>query len=338
MPRVIRFHQLGENDVLKIEEEPPHEPGPGEVRIKVRSLALNRADIIFRRGVYPEKPKLPSGLGYDACGVIDALGAGVSGLKIGDRVSTFTNFALRDYTVHGESAVVPATGVTPTPKTLSDEEGAAFWNPFLTAYLSLVEEGGLQAGDTVLWPAASSSIGAAAVQICKLFGARFIGTTRTAAKKELLKAWGADEVIVTEEEDLVARVTELTGGKGVNVLVDSVGGPEFEKYGQIMAVRGRLISIGSLTRQAPVYPMQFAMVKMYTYSVMTVFKYTGNAHFNCTEDPRAVARAKRLILDGLALGHLKPTVGKVFKGLDEYVEATKFVEANLNSGKVVVAL
>jgi NADPH:quinone reductase-like Zn-dependent oxidoreductase len=338
MPKIIRFYELGEADVLKVEEAPLQKPGAGEVRLKVEAIGFNRSDLLFRRGVYPEKPTLPSSLGYDASGVIDAVGEGVAGFKIGDRVSTFTNFSLLDYTVHGESAILPARSVTPTPANLSPEEGAAFWNPFLTAYAGLAEAGQLCEGKTVLMTAASSSIGAAAVQICKSYGAKFIATTRTQAKKKLLQEWGADHVVVTADEDLASRVSEITGRRGVDIVFDSIGGPDFEKFGQMVAVRGRLISFGSLTRQPPSYPMQAAMLKQFTFEVMTLFTYTGNPHFNSDERPVEVTRAKRFILDGLALGTLRPTIGKVFRGLDQYVAATKFVESNQSTGKVVLRL
>lgn len=124
MPKIVRFHETGDADVLRIEDLPLTEPGEGEIRLKVKAIGLNRAEVMFRRGQYLETPEFPSQIGYEAAGTVDAVGAGVSGLKIGDRVSTIPSFSIGKYGVYGESAIVPAYAAVPYPANLSAVEGA----------------------------------------------------------------------------------------------------------------------------------------------------------------------------------------------------------------------
>ena len=214
MPKVVRFHETGGAEVLKVEDLPLPEPGKGEVRLNVEAIGLNRAEIMFRQGHYLEKPDLPSRLGYEAAGIIDAVGPGSSGIKIGDRVSTIPSFSIGKYGVYGETAIVPAFAVASYPENLSSVEGAAIWMQYLTAFGALIEFGQLNRDDSVLITAASSSVGLAAIQITKAAGALAIATTRGADKKQFLLDAGADHVILTEEKDLAEAVMGITSGKG----------------------------------------------------------------------------------------------------------------------------
>ena len=150
MPKIVRFYETGGPEVLKIEELPLVEPGEGEVRLAVEAIGLNRAEVMFRQGQYLENPELPSRLGYEAAGIIDAVGPGVSGVRIGDRVSTIPSFSIGTYGVYGESAVVPAYAVAQYPDNLSPVEGAAIWMQYLTAFGALIEFGQLQQDAFVL--------------------------------------------------------------------------------------------------------------------------------------------------------------------------------------------
>ncbi len=143
MPKIIRFHETGSADVLKIEDLPLTEPGDGEVRLKVEAISLNRAELMFRRGQYLEDPELPSRLGYEAAGIIDAVGPGTSDVQIGDRVSTIPAFSMGKYGVYGESAIVPNHAVAQYPDNLSATEGASIWMQYLTAYGALIDIGQL---------------------------------------------------------------------------------------------------------------------------------------------------------------------------------------------------
>ncbi|MBE0617264.1 MAG: alcohol dehydrogenase catalytic domain-containing protein [Proteobacteria bacterium] len=158
MPKIVRFHELGDANVLKLEDVSPSEPGPGEVRVRVAALGLNRAEVMFRQGRYIEKPDLPSLLGYEASGVVDAIGEGVSELRVGERVSTIPSFSMRQYGVYGEMAVVPAHAAVRYPSKLSPVEGAAIWMQYLTPYFALYDLGHTRPGQHVLITAASRSL------------------------------------------------------------------------------------------------------------------------------------------------------------------------------------
>ncbi len=159
MPKVIRFYETGGPEVLKVEDVPLAEPGKGEVRLKVEAIGLNRAEIMFRSGQYLEEPEFPSRLGYEAAGIIDAVGPGTTGFHQGDRVSTIPSFSIGRYGVYGESAIVPAHAVAPYPDHLSPLEGAAIWMQYITAYGALIDYGKVKKDEPVLITAASSSVG-----------------------------------------------------------------------------------------------------------------------------------------------------------------------------------
>ncbi|MDY6897805.1 MAG: zinc-dependent alcohol dehydrogenase family protein, partial [Cyanobacteriota bacterium] len=219
MVKIVRFDEFGDASVLKLEELPLPEPDKGEVRIKVEAIGLNRAEVAFREGQYIEEPdNFPAILGYEASGVIDAIGEGVTEFKIGDRVSTIPGFSMKKYGVYGESAIVPVAMVAKYPEKLSPKEGTAIWMQYITAYGALVEFGQIKSGDFVLISAASSSVGSAAIQITKAQGATAIATTRGESKKQMLLDNGADYVIVTKNEDLLTRVMEITNGQGANLI------------------------------------------------------------------------------------------------------------------------
>jgi len=178
--------RIGGADALKIEDLPLTEPGEGEIRLKVEAIDLNRAEVMFREGQYLEDPECPSRLGYEAAGIIDAVGSGVSNIQVGDRVSTIPSFSMGQYGVYSESAIVPAYAAASYPDNLSAIEGTAIWMQYLTAFGALVEFGQLKKDGSVLITAASSSVGLAAIQITKVAGALAIATTRGADKKQFL--------------------------------------------------------------------------------------------------------------------------------------------------------
>ena len=237
MARIVRFHQTGGPEVLKIEQVDVPPPGPGEVRIAVKALGLNRAESMFRSGHYLEQPRFPARLGYEAAGTIEALGEGVQGLKVGDAVSTIPAFSQNQYGVYGDTAIVPAFAVAKHPASLSWAEAAAVWMQYATAYGALIDIAGLKAGDTLLIPAASSSVGIAAIQIARMIGATPVALTRRSSKRKPLLDAGAAHVIATEEQDLVAEAKKLTGGKGARIVFDPVGGPTVAKLTMAMAER-----------------------------------------------------------------------------------------------------
>lgn len=329
MPKIVRFHKIGGPEVLEIETLPLEEPGPGEVRIKVEAFGLNRAEVLFRQGMYLERPKTPSRIGYEAAGVVDAVGPDVTDVKVGDRVGTIPGFSMRKYGVYGESAVVPANIVAPYPETLTAEQGAAIWMQYMTAYGALVAIGGLRQEDVVMITAASSSVGLAAIQIVKAMGATAIATTRGIAKKaELLEA-GADHVIVTGQEDLARRTREITDGKGARLIFDPVAGSLLEKLAKAAAFGGTIFEYGSLSLEPTSFPLFDALGKGLSIRGYTLFEIS--------HDPEKLARGKQFVYDGLASGAFKPIIARTFK-LAEVGDAHRYMESNAQVGKIVVSV
>jgi NADPH:quinone reductase-like Zn-dependent oxidoreductase len=226
--KIVRFHQVGSAEVLQLDELPIPEPGAGEVRLRVKAIGLNRAEVMFRQGKYLVAPKFPSKLGYEASGVVEAVGSGVDRAWLGKTVSTVPAFPADKYGVYGEVAIVPASALAEYPAHLSFEEGTSIWMQYLTAYGALVMHGKAAKGDFVLLTAASSSVGLAAIEIVKAENGVSIAATRTSRKKAQLLAAGADHVIATGEEDLAARVHEITAGKGARIIFDPIAGSGVE--------------------------------------------------------------------------------------------------------------
>jgi NADPH:quinone reductase-like Zn-dependent oxidoreductase len=328
MPRIIRFAATGGPEVLKIVEEPLAAPKQGEVRLRVQALGLNRAEAMFRSGVYLEAANMPSRIGYEAAGVVDAVGPGVTNVKVGEHVSTIPAFGLSSYGVYGESAVVPAAAVAAYPESFTPEQGTAIWMKYITAWIGLIEKGQLRKGQAALITAASSSVGLAAIQIAKATGAVAIAVTRKEAKKAKLLQAGADHVVVTEQEDLPKRVAEITGGQGANVIFDPISGPFVETLAQAGAHGAKLIIYGLLDMRPTPFPLFAAFQKSLWMHAFALFEYTTN--------PVLLEPAKRYVYEGLKSGALKPVLDpKSFK-LDQIVEAHRYLESNEQFGKIVV--
>ncbi len=329
MPKVVRFYETGGAEVLRIEETPLAEPGEGEVRLAVEAIGLNRAEVMYRRGQYLEAPELPSRLGYEAAGVVSAVGPGTVGIKVGDRVSTIPSFSIQKYGVYGESAVVPAYAAARYPGNLSPIEGAAIWMQYLTAFGALIEFGRLQKGAFVLITAGSSSVALAAIQIAKSIGAVPIATTRGPGKKEFIASAGADHVIVTDEENLAERVMAFTSGQGAGMVFDPVGGPLLEKLAEAAAPGAIIFVYGALSPAPTPFPLFAALGKGLTFRGYTLFEIV--------RDPERFARGKRFVYDGLESGSLKPVIDRTFP-FDQIVEAHRYMESNLQKGKIVVTV
>ncbi len=329
MPKIVRFYETGGAEVLKIEELPLVEPGEGEVRLAVEAIGLNRAEVMFRQGQYLENPEVPSRLGYEAAGIVDAVGPGVTGIQIGDRVSTIPSFSMKDYGVYGESAVVPAYAVAQYPGNLSPVEGAAIWMQYLTAFGALIEFGQLQKNAFVLITAGSSSVALAAIQIAKSAGAFSIVTTRGAGKKSFLMGAGADHVIVTEEVDLAENAMAITSGKGVSLVFDPVAGPLLEKLADAAAPGACIIEYGALSPAPTTFPLFAALGKGLSVRGYTLFEIV--------RDPDRLDRGKRFVYNGIESGALKPIIDRTFP-LESIVEAHQYMESNQQKGKIVVTV
>src|SRR6185369_9715587 len=220
MARVVRFHRLGGPEVLSIEEVEVPAPGRGEVRIRVKALGLNRAEAMLRTGNYIETATFPAGLGFEAAGIVDEVGAGVTDLGVGDTVSVVPPLSQLRWPAYGEVATFPAAHVVKHPPALGFEAAAAVWMQYVTAYGALIDIAKLRRDDFVVVTAASSSVGLAAIQIARMVGATPIAVTRTAEKKPALLEAGAAHVIASAEEDLKARLTAIAGKDGVRIVFD----------------------------------------------------------------------------------------------------------------------
>jgi NADPH:quinone reductase-like Zn-dependent oxidoreductase len=327
MPKAIRFNQLGGPEVLHFEDVPERQPGAGEVLLKVEAVGLNRAESMYFHGLYMEKANLPSGLGYEAVGKVIAVGPDVDPTLIGKRFGTIPGFSMQRYPVLAEEAIIQANVLAAVPDSFSVVEGAAVWMQYCTAYGALVAFGKVAAGDFAIITAASSSVGLAAIQIVKAQGGISIATTRTSAKKGRLLALGADHVIVTEEEDLVARVQSITGGKGARVVFDPVGGDSINTLAQATAGGGTIFLYGMLAGKPTPFPMAAfgRHIGMFGY---TFGELRGTPEWETM---------KKYIYDRLADGSFKPEIARTFT-FDQTVEAYRYLESNEQVGKIVITL
>lgn len=329
MARIVRFSRLGGPEVLRLDEVAVPPPGPGEVRIRAKALGLNRAEALLRTGRYIETAELPSGIGLEAAGIVESVGAGVEALQPGDAVSIVPPRSMLRWPVHGELIRVPAELVVKHPPELGWDEAAALWMAFLTAWGALVNLARLQAGETVAITAASSSVGLAAIQIANRIGARPLAVTRSAAKREALAAHGAAAVVLSDGEGLAERLERAAGPSGIRVGLDAVGGPLVEPLTAAMAPGGMLIEYGGLSPLPTPFPLPAVLAKSLTLR--------GYLVHEVTRDPAKLAAAKEFILAGVAEGHFRPVIAKRFP-LEAIVEAHRYLESNAQFGKVVVTV
>ena len=325
--KIVRFHRTGGPDVLQLDGLPLPEPAAGEVRLRVKAIGLNRAEVMFRSGQYLVEPTLPSKLGYEASGIVEAVGPSVDRRWIGKTVSSVPAFDAALYGVYGEVAIVPSNAIAEYPDNLSYEEGTSIWMQYLTAYGALIQQGALTKGDFVLITAASSSVGVAAIDIAKAEGAISIATTRTSRKKDQLLALGADHVIASEEENLVARVNEITGGKGTRIVFDPIGGNGLEALAAAAAPGGMIFEYGALATEATPFPLFTVLSKELTIK--------GYLLFRLVSTPAAFRIAKQYVFDHIVAGDFKPRIDKTFP-LKDIVEAHRYMEANAQIGKIIV--
>lgn len=329
MSKVVKFNQTGEPDVLQIVDETVSRPAAGEIQIKVAAIGLNRAEAMFRRGQYLETPELPAKIGYEASGTITAIGEGVEGFKVGDAVSTIPNFSMNQYGAYAELTNMPAAAVSHHPANLSWEEATSIWMQYLTVYGALIDIAKMQADDYVLIPAASSSVGLAAIQICNLIGAIPIAMTRSNDKKQSLLDFGAKYVVVSQDDDVITTIEQITHGKGVQIVFDPVAGPMLETLAAVTAQHGIIFQYGALSTEPTPFPLFSVLAKGITVRGYTLFEFTSN--------PEALTTARNEIYGWLESGQLKPVVAKTFS-LDNIIQAHQYMEANKQFGKIVVTV
>ena len=327
--RIIRFHETGGPEVLKIEQVDVPLPGPGEARIRAHALGLNRAEQMFRSGAYVVEPAYPAKIGYEIAGEVEAIGAGATNVAVGDSVSLLPLSPLTDYAVHGELAITPASLLVRNPENLEMTQAAAAWMAFLTAWGALIDIAKVGPGDAVVIQAASSSVALAAIQLARRAGATTIALTRTSAKKQRILDAGATHVIATAEEDLVARIEEITQGKGARVTFDPVGGQRFAALAEAAAPEGIMFIYGALAPEVTPLPILQVLPKHLTVRGYDVFELYSK--------PDRFATAVADIMAGLADSSLTPIIDRVF-AFDDFVEAHRYLESNQQFGKIVVSV
>ncbi len=329
MSRTIKFAQAGGPEVLEFIETQVPAPGPHEVRIAVKAIGINRAESMWRNDKYIESVKFPAGLGYEAAGVVDAVGKDVTDFAVGDAVSTIPAFSLNQYFTYGEVILAPVHAVVKHPGSLSFVEAASVWMMFITAYGALIFDAQVKAGDFVIIPAASSSVGLAAIQIANYAGATPIALTRTSDKKKQLHEAGAAHVIATQEQDVVAEVMRITNGNGARVAFDPVAGPDFPKLISALTDQGIAYIYGALSEGDTPIPALEMILKMPTVKGYSIRLVTG-------DEARRKA-AVEYVVKGLASGALKPVIDRAFK-FDDMVEVHRYLENSGQFGKIVVTL
>ncbi|MFH8516126.1 quinone oxidoreductase family protein [Streptomyces gelaticus] len=253
MAHAIRFHETGGPDVLRLEQVTVGDPGPGQVRVRHEAIGLNFADTYFRTGLYPAP--LPAGLGVEGAGIVEAVGAGVTHVAEGDRV-TYTGSPLGAYSTE---RIMPADPLIRLPDGIDCETAAAMTMRGLTAAYLLRRIHPLKPGDTILLHAAAGGVGLIICQWAKLLGLTVIGTVSTEAKAELARAHGCDHTILYRREDVAERVRELTDGVGVPLVLDSIGKDTVAGSMASLSRRGLLVCFGTASGVPPLDAMQLAV-------------------------------------------------------------------------------
>ncbi|MFQ5902063.1 MAG: quinone oxidoreductase [Candidatus Binatia bacterium] len=319
--KAVRVHEYGGPEVLKYEEVPLPEPAAGEARVKIETLGLNYIDIYQRTGLYPLK--VPFTLGMEGAGVVDALGANVTGIKKGDRVAYA--MVLGSY---AEYAVVPSSKLVPVPQNLDTRSAAAVMLQGMTAHYLTRSAYPLKKGDTALIHAAAGGVGLLLIQIAKRQGATVFGTVSSEEKAQLAKQTGVDEVILYTQTDFSAEVKRLTNGQGVHVVYDSVGQTTFEKDLSCLRPRGYLVLFGQSS--GPVPP--FNLATLATKGSLFVTR-PSLMHYSSNRE-ELLKRASDLFT-WLSAGELKVRINKSLP-LSEAAEAQKQLEGRKTSGKVLL--
>lgn len=319
--KAIRVHQFGSPDVMQFEDVPVPEPQAGEARVKIEAIGINFIDTYRRTGLY--KMTTPFIVGEEAAGVVEAVGAGVTEVKVGERVVYCT--APGSY---AEYACVPAWRLVQIPKNISPREALAAYLQGLTAHYLALDTFPLKAGDTALIQAAASGAGQLLVQIAKMRGARVIGTTSSEEKARVARAAGADEVILYTQVDFEVETKRLTNGKGVDVVYDSVAKTTAEKSINVLRPRGMLVLWGNASGPAPAVDPLTLMAKGSLYLTRPTL-----GHY--TRDRAELLSRANDLFNWMAAGKLKVRIDKTFP-LKDAADAHRYVESRASAGKVLL--
>lgn len=328
--------KIGGPEVLELREAPDPDAKAGEVRIRVKAAGINFADLLARQGLYPDAPKLPAVVGYEVAGVVDQIGAGAD-FKIGDRVGAITRFG-----GYSDTVIVPKAFVIPLPDRLSFEAAAAIPVNYLTAWLMLIEQGNLQKGHRVLVHAVAGGVGQAALQICRWRGAEVFGTA-SAGKHARLKELGVAHCIDYHRQDFEKEVKALSGGQGVDIVLDAVGGDSYRKSYNCLAPLGKLMMFGvsslSPGTSRKIVSVLKGLWKMPAFKPIPLMNENrGVMGFNLGhlwQKQTLLQDALQEILKLVAAGILTPVIDRTFP-LDQAGDAHAYLHSHQSFGKVLL--
>jgi len=334
--RQVVITRHGGPEVLEMRQGPDPVPGDGEVRIRVRAAGINFADILARIGLYPDAPKPPVVVGYEVAGVVDAVGAGVTSPHEGDRVVALTRFG-----GYSDCVVVPARQAYRFPDRLSDAEAAAVPVTYLTAAIALYRMAAVSAGETVLVHNAGGGLGIAATQLARLRRATVIGTA-SVAKHDALRSFGVEHAIDYRHGDVEAEVRRITKGRGLDVIIDPIGGKSFGASYRMLAPLGRLIMLGISSmsgERRSAWRVLRAWWAMKSFEPLSLINRNrgvfGLNVGHLWEERRQLQPIMDLLLTELSAGRLEPIVAKTFP-LERAGDAHRFIQSRANIGKVVL--
>ncbi|WP_137886801.1 zinc-dependent alcohol dehydrogenase family protein [Pseudomonas sp. 2FE] len=335
MSRVIRFHQFGPAEVLKLEQQPTAQPAAGEVLLRVEAISVSWYDVLWRQNLAPSQAHLPAGLGHELAGVVLALGEGVDDLAVGDKVASFPAHSPNQYPGYGDEVLLPRSSLTRYPELLTPIEASGHYTPLLIAYFAYVDLANIKAGQTVLVTDAAHCAGPAFLQLGKALGARIIAATKDPEDREQLLALGAEKVIVTEEQDLVTQISKYTDGRGVDVVLDGLGGPQMCLLGDVLAPRGRLVLYGLQGGNQTPFPACAAFQKNIQFFVHCLGNFTGKPELGIPQDQVALERALNALNQLTRDRVLLPRIERVYP-FTQFVEAHRYMEGCPKHGRVVL--
>ena len=322
--RAIVVDTPGAEDVLKIGAEPSPTLSPQDIRIRVRATAVNRADLLQRQGMYPPPPGAPAIIGLECAGEVSEIGNAVSGWKVGDRA-----MALLPGGGYAEEAVVHSGSAMHVPAALSFEEAGALPEVFLTSFLNIFMLGEIKPGGAALVHGGGSGVGTASITLLKEAGMRALVTAGSDEKCERCRAHGADVAVNYRTGDFAAQVREATDGKGVDVVLDSIGGKYLAANLDCLAIDGRLVIIGLIGGAKA--DINLAMLLLRRLRVIGSTLRTRSA----ADKAEIVARFVARFGDALNAGRIKPVIDRVLP-LEQAAEAHRIVQASTHFGKVVL--
>jgi NADPH:quinone reductase-like Zn-dependent oxidoreductase len=335
MSRTIRFHQFGPAEVLKIEESPAALPAPGEVQVRVEAIGISWYDVLWRQNLASSQARLPAGLGSEMAGVVSAVGEGVDDLKVGDKVASFPAATPNEHPVYGETIVLPRSALTRYPDILTPIQAAVHYTPMLMAYFAYVDLARIKPGQIALVTDASHCAGPAFLQLGKALGVKVIAATKSAEEREGLLALGADKVIVTEEQDLLMAVNKYTNNRGVDVVLDGLGGPQMSILGDVLAPRGSLVLYGLQGGNQTPFPACAAFQKNIQFFVHCIGNFTGKPELGICQDEVALQRALRDINQLTADRVLLPQATRTF-AFNDVVQAHRYMDTCPTGGRAVL--